>query len=371
MASSPSSLTWFAFALLLVVSLGDASTLDVRCKLVLVERSPLVKHPSFAGSIVQKLFHTPPPPPPPPHTSASSNNSRVQMLSSPHVITKHDCLDASGSAALANRSLLLYGLDLASNGLDDGQLRAFFDTRIAPALGKQRRADIRFLNLSANSLVSLGDNNNDDNDNNDNDDSSYSLLARLFVNLQVLVLDDNERLSARALRGRTFRSLMRKLRVLSVNRCGLGDDDKSSSSSLPLGVVGESKLIYLGVSGNRLSDGLGGGVEHLLRATAAIDTLDLSANELTSVRGGLSVLRAIHVTRLNLEANRIRDFDLTELSSSPLSSSLVEINLRHNLITSTDVRRYSLTHTSAGGSLSKQLALKLAGNPLVSFVFIV
>ena len=222
-----------------------------------------------------------------------------------------------------NKSIL-YGIDLSSNQLDESQLEKIINTNSVLKLSPTK---IRYLNLSDNQISNL-----------------KSELLDQFTNLEVLILDKNPKLNINDL------SIKNKLKIISLNKCNLNDNNLNTyndSSS-------ETKLIYLGLSGNKLNDLKN--IDNFIRQSTSIEHLDLSFNKIQ--KSPFFLVQNIKVSKLNLEKNLIDNFNINGFI---INSTSFEINLKHNFIRNTSLDNYKLKTVSKNSKIS----VRLLGNPLV------
>lgn len=225
---------------------------------------------------------------------------------------------------------------------------------------------IKYLNLAHNKLVRLSSSSNtttignseelldelkllNNNNNNQNERpilraNHTGYLLNRFFNVESLFLDDNPSLVVSV---GDLTSVLPQLKVLSVSRCG-----HAGESQISTGVPARS-MIYLGLSGNRITDH--SLVDYLPQHFTQIDILDLSFNKLSNLSSVLGRLE--RVGRLNLEKNRIETFRVDDL----VAKSIGEVNLRANFIQNTSVENFRTREAAS----NRPVWLRLAGNPLI------
>ena len=281
-------------------------------KYLTIDKQALVSlSASESSPLVYKLFNL--------------DNSRVE-LNTKYFRINHVQFDANET--------FLYGLDLSSNNIDNERLDLIVNEN--PELF----GSIKCLNLSGNQL------------------KAWDLPSRLMDNLEVLILDRNKHLEH-------LNFSLKNLKILSLNKCNLNENWAASTLSL-LNLAAEQKLVYLGLSDNKLTDMTN---EHKLLSLidallpTQIDTLDLSYNKLSKLEVVKYVLKKSFVKRLNLERNLLSQFDMNELGTAPPS---IEINLRYNFIRNTSLVYFQVNNLSVnGGDVRPKYSVKLHGNPLV------
>lgn len=239
---------------------------------------------------------------------------------------------------------------MSSNELTDIEFESILNTN---PIFRYNLNLIKFLNLANNKLSQLKSSSysdvldefsllNDERSSFLRPNQTGYLLGRFF-NLQSLFLDDNPLLTVSLA---DLTSVLTKLRVLGANRCG------AASQRIILDVSSSRSMIYMGLSGNKITDV---SLAQFLPQELNADIIDLSFNKLSNLSGVLA--RVSRVNRLNLEKNLIETVRVQELAVK----SIAEVNLRSNFIRNTSVENFRLLERSVG----RPVALRLAGNPLI------
>lgn len=190
-------------------------------------------------------------------------------------------------------------------------------------------------------------------------EDTFYLLNRFF-NLELIVLDENELLSvdiSNAIR------IFQKLKVLSLNRCGLDKtvQDYTSKSS-PSSDDHQHQLYYLGLSQNGLTESQTNKLLASLYASDSsliIDNLDLSENRIKVIEE----LVVGKVNKLNLDKNLIGSFNVRNMANKMQARvDIDELSLRFNSIKDTSLDNFKL---NSNVQWLKSLRVNLEGNPLV------
>jgi hypothetical protein len=300
----------------------------------------------------------------------SSSGSKPELN---HVYFKYyadDCLNSEhiiNEIEKVGEDFVLFGLDLSSNQLNDTLLEHVLNKN--PVLRYNINL-IKYLNLSDNNLSKLNSagksvmqrnqqpNELDEELNYLNEyylkpDEEFYLLNRFF-NLEVLILDRNPEL---AFNMRNVLQIFQKLRVLSLNKCQLGDRSASQIGSVN---HRQLDLFYLGLSANKLDENkLRAYFEATDNQTLTVDILDLSNNKFTVCEEIFRPGKTRRVNKLDLEHNLVKDFNINTLKN--MIGFISEINLRFNFIKNTNIDNFKLASSQSNSKIS----IKLEGNPLV------
>ncbi len=183
----------------------------------------------------------------------------------------------------------------------------------------------------------------------------------LFNNLEALILDKNYQI-VNSNEDQTVH-VSNKLRILSLNKCGL--------NKLSLKNTSTTSLVYLGLAENRLTDMTSTNEYNTFNLfnnliSYNVEHLDFSFNrfhKLSTIKYLLNKLT--HLKKLNFEKNLFSLFDTNEIVHTVDSFkkySSVEINLRFNFIRNTSIAYYKFYNRT---NYSRKVSVKLAGNPLV------
>ena len=270
-----------------------------------------------------------------------------------------DCLDGNIADTInkfITETSTLYGVDLSSNSLDNPLFELILKNNF---IFKHYSNQIRFLNLSDNSLV-LESSNSIDNSLVSSDLSGPWSTLNSFTSLETLILDNNKKVNLLELNN--LSSLIKKLKIFSLNRCNLNESLKPlKPKGLQFSSFNESQFFYFGLSSNNFDDSKSDELTNAfgLILPNKIEILDLSFNKFNKV---IKLFNNKFIYKLNLENNHIRLFNINEflVKNKNLATSL-ELNLRNNFITNA-TRELFKSHVL---SSMKRIEIKLQGNPII------
>lgn len=244
---------------------------------------------------------------------------------------------------------------MSSNHLSDDEFELVLNTN---PIFRYNLNLLKYLNLANNQLMQLSSNLSRFSDELDeftllNEESASFIrpnqtgyLLSRFFNLESLLIDDNPLLTVSPA---DLIAVLPKLKVFSASRCG------TTLSGKQISIIDTRNIIYIGLSGNKITDS---NVEEYFPSENSrlnIEILDLSFNKLSNLSNLLPLLG--RVNRLNLEKNLIETVKVYELARK----SLVEVNMRSNFIQNTSIDNFRLGLEAS----VRPVSIRLAGNPLI------
>jgi len=200
---------------------------------------------------------------------------------------------------------------------------------------------------------------------------AWYLLAR-FNQLEALILDGNA-VQTPPERGSVLSFLMKKLKVLSLNKCNLYENFRIgvANEKLPVeSAKNETKLFYMGLSRNKLGDLETSDLSRLLHvfmgSFSIVENLDLSANKFTKLDFSLASKKQCSFTRINFERNLIGSFNINDFLDVNVDmgmGKLFELNLRNNFIRNVNADNFKIANGKK--SMTTRVSVKLKHNPLL------